>query len=425
MGPLVVERLASPTEPPTLVGTIDAGRGEFAYAPEYLSNGAATPLSCSLPLQADPFPEQAFRPYFEGLVPDGSAREALAQQLGVSAEDYLALLARCGRECIGDVLVWDREEGPVAHHDSTYEPVSAKDLRSIFSSMSDVAVENIGTRLSLGGSQGKIGLAWDEGERRWLRPLGLAASTHVLKVGSLPAIPEIEFICMTAARACGIEAADVRLLDAGRPVLAVERFDRSRGAGESGLVVTRLHQEDLAQAFGIVPWAKYLEIEGGTLRSISRLIRERSLRPAVDLEWLCRIVCFDYLVGNCDNHIKNISLLWRPGADAPVVAPAYDIVSTTYFERFSREMAFALGGVRDIDVIGVDELTAAARDMGLQAKAMAELCVPIVDHATDAIAAAGEQAGELFESSPFIAEDLLEDVKPRLQVLERLCRRAR
>ena len=424
MGTLAIARLASPSDGMLPVGSIDTVNRTFSYSDDYLTNSVATPLSCSLPLRDEPFSEIEFRPYFEGLLPEGSSRDAIAAQLRTSPDDYLTILAECGRECIGDVLAWDADSGDVPTSDWGYKSITYPELAEMLSSTADIATENIGSRLSLGGSQGKIGLATfhHEGEEiEWLRPFGLAASTHILKVGSLRDIPENEFICMTAARTCKIEVPDISILSYGRPVVAVRRFDRIIQSASETAEVSRLHQEDFAQALGVYPSLKYQELEGGTLRSVSRLIRRVSENPIRDLEQLARLVYFDYVVGDCDNHIKNLSFLWRVGRRSPRLSPAYDIVSTTYFERFSRDMAFALGGVRDIDTVGVDELLSVGDEMGISHKALKRLCEPIVDCILDAVVRAGDLAEPVLESAPYIAEDLLEDMAPRLRILERMC----
>lgn len=51
---------------------------------------------------------------------------------------------------------------------------------------------------------------------------------------------------MRAAKKCGIEVPEVTLLDFGKPVLAVERFDRVVTIDEEGLRVERIYQEDFS-----------------------------------------------------------------------------------------------------------------------------------------------------------------------------------
>ena len=51
---------------------------------------------------------------------------------------------------------------------------------------------------------------------------------------------------MRTAKKCGVKVPEVTLLDFGKPVLAVERFDRVLTIDEEGLRVERIHQEDFS-----------------------------------------------------------------------------------------------------------------------------------------------------------------------------------
>ncbi|WP_162610963.1 HipA N-terminal domain-containing protein [Gordonibacter sp. An230] len=59
----------------------------FAYDAAYLESSRATPLSQSLPLRVGPFSTREFRPYFERLLAEGSARRALASELQLPEDD--------------------------------------------------------------------------------------------------------------------------------------------------------------------------------------------------------------------------------------------------------------------------------------------------------------------------------------------------
>lgn len=250
----------------------------------------------------------------------------------------------------------------------------------------------------------------------------MAATTHILKTSDLRDIPEIEFLCLSAAAACGIRCARVRLLDEGRPVLVVQRFDRVGQLVDGRLHVERLHQEDLAQAFSVAPASKYAELPGGTVRSIARVIRRESTRPVADLSHIAQMLAFSYVVGNCDNHLKNYSLIYGDEGDgraSTFLAPLYDVVCTTRYPRFSRNMGMAIGGVRDIDAIGPENLTGLARELGLAPRVFKGLIEPVVERCEEAIMKAGEgEYGPVLESTPYIAEDLIEDMTPRMKVLQ-------
>ncbi|MBM6675519.1 HipA domain-containing protein [Olsenella uli] len=413
---------------PVLVGTLGESGESFSYDAGYLAKPGATPLSLSLPLREGRFDGTELRPYFEGLLAEGRARAALAAELGLAEEDWVGMLVACGRECVGDVLVLDRPpELPLDVGE--YETLDEGALRGMFLDDPSVARENVVTRLSLAGTQLKTALAWDgeaTGGGRWLRPVGLSASTHILKASHLRDLPEIEFLCMSSARRCGLDVVDVRLLGFGNPVLAVERFDRlvSRTAG--GMAISRVHQEDMAQALGVTGGSKYAELGGGSIRVMAELLRRRGTRPAGDVARLAQTVCLNYLVGNCDAHLKNFSMLHdgpdRGGGALVSLAPAYDIVSTTCFPKHPRRLAMRVGDARTIDEVTPASFRVLAADLGIRDAALRRLASPLVEGLVGGVRGAAEGAfGDVLESTPYVAEDLIEDMAPRVRILSEYC----
>jgi len=96
------------------VGTLELinGRIAFAYAPEWLESPNAMPLSCSLPLQMEPFDDHIALPFFSGLLPEGKMRQLIAQQLHVSGQNEFALLDHLGGECAGAVTFLEKGTAP-------------------------------------------------------------------------------------------------------------------------------------------------------------------------------------------------------------------------------------------------------------------------------------------------------------------------
>ena len=408
------------------VGVISKNGSTFSYDPSYLACPSSIPLSLSLPLQNDPFEAATFRPYFEGLLSEGMARRALAAELQLPEEDYLGLLAQCGRDCIGDVVITTEPVAELNIRSMSYEAISIETFRHMMLDFPEAAQANASSRLSLAGTQNKIGLAHlpntslDDG---WLRPQGYAATTHILKTSHIRDLPEIEFLCMRAAKACGIPVPTANLIVAPNPILAVERFDRSSRVEHGDLCVERIHQEDLSQAFGTTPGSKYAELPGGSVRAIAELIRRRAVSPARDLATFAKILLFSYAIGNCDGHLKNFSISLhepKPGRQAALsLEPAYDLVCTTIFPRFSRDMGMKMGGVRSVDDVVPSTFDVLANELGITKRALQRFTEPVVKHATRSIAQTGEGLyGDVLESTPYIAEDLVEDMRPRLAVLQ-------
>ena len=404
-----------------LVGRITASPIEFIYEPEYLESSNAHALSFSLPLQSEPYAENAMRPYFNGLLPENETRTAIAGALNTTPDDFLSILLYCGREIIGDIAVTDTDQLPI---NGSYEPLEENELKAIFAGYSSLAESNRESRLSLAGSQGKTGLAHLPGkslDEGWLRPLDGAASTHVLKVSSLEDIPLLEYLCMRAASEVGIRVPYVDLLFFGRPVFCIERFDRIASMSNGNPSVKRLHQEDFAQAFGVGARAKYSELSPSTASAVADFIRRRSSSPIRDLEEFAKVSLFNYLIGNCDNHLKNMSILYSASWESCSLAPAYDLVSTTRYERFSTEMGMAINGKREIGDIDAADWMAFTRDIGVHESELASFCKQFVATVPAAIQAAALHHDSI-PALPWVADDLCEEIIPRLEVLEEVAR---
>lgn len=425
MEDVIISRLTY--DKPRPVGRITQRGEAFTYDKDYLTDPAALPLSLSLPLADRSYTSRELRPYFEGLLPEGMTRQELAARLQLPEDAWLDILAACGRDCIGDIMVTRSRESPALDR-VAYEPVSLSDIAQMLDSPASTSRENATRRLSLTGTQNKTGMAHDPSlpiTEGWFRPQGLAATTHILKTSSIRDIPENEFLCMQAARACGIDTASVALIDAAKPVLAIERFDRIVTRGPEGLHVERLHQEDLAQALGCTSGSKYAELEGGSIAAVGGLLRTYGSQPARDLNHFAQMICFSYLIGNCDAHLKNYALLHRPGAvrARTRLAAAYDLVCTTCYPKYSRELAMDYGGIRAIDDITPETFRLVAHDLGITAGALKRIARPIAEQALVALERAGAGAGgPVLPSTAYIADDLIEDMQPRQAVLAEFCR---
>lgn len=251
-----------------------------------------------------------------------------------------------------------------------------------------------------------------------MRPLGGATSTHILKSGQLSGIPRLEFLSLRAARACGLDVPDAELVDLcyGRLAISVARYDRKvREMPDGALRVERLHQEDLTQALGLTAGSKYAELEPSTACKVAELLRRSSSNPLADLRAFARLCLYNYLVGNCDNHLKNLSLMHQ-GAWVRL-APAYDLVPTAIFERFSRSMGMAIGEHRVIDQVEPEDFSLLAEDMGLTEGALKRIARDLVGCIVPAVMAAGAVDTPAGDSLSFDAEDLVNDMAPRLKVL--------
>ncbi len=130
----------------------------------------------------------------------------------------------------------------------------------------------------------------------------------------------------------------------------------------------RLHQEDFAQALGIPAVDKYEKQNENYMQKLFEVLRNYSAEPVSDSLKLWDICVFNYLIGNTDNHIKNLSLLYGKDLKSVRLAPAYDIVSTLVYKSSTEDMALYIGGQSNISEITRESFVRAAQQAGLGIK---------------------------------------------------------
>lgn len=392
-----------------------AGEGDearFFYDGTYLESEGASEISLSLPLQASqPLPAA----FFENLVPEGERRRLYSTAFRVSTGNWTGVLSELGNESIGALLLTEHEETPLL--DQQGHALGKEDFERFAISPKRAALQlGMAARLSLAGAQTKLGLRnttgkWDSG---WEVPVGFSASTHILKAddGTFPGQIANEALCLAAARKCGLDVAETRMLEIGnQPVLAVRRFDRTIDADGS---VSRRHQEDFCQAGGLKSSMKYEPTDGHYANSCSRLLSRASNNPFGDRVLFFESVLFDYLIGNCDNHLKNKSFLWDSHWQGREFSPLYDISCTTVYPELDREMGIGLSAARVIDSVTIASISETAKSAGLPEDMAINMLRNLQRKLPDALSEAIREIGQ--ETSSDVAEmgnRILEDIRPR------------
>ena len=82
-------------------------RYRFTYSDEALARHGegSILLSASLPVRAGSFSPTQSAPFFEGLLPEATARVGVARRFGLSEADGFGLLSALGVDCAGAVVV--------------------------------------------------------------------------------------------------------------------------------------------------------------------------------------------------------------------------------------------------------------------------------------------------------------------------------
>jgi serine/threonine-protein kinase HipA len=365
-------------------------RLRFAYEPTWVTGGGP-PLSLNLPVGEESFEDEACRPFFAGLLPEGEFLKAVARAFHVSAGNPFSVLAEIGGECAGAVSLVAPGQAPAFAAEASPRWLDEAALATLLEElpsrplMIDDEDDEGGVRLSLAGTRDKLGVL--VGELGLGITRGQPPTSHILKqpIPDVEGMVANEAFCMALAREAGLSAATATPIRAGgREALLVERYDRAR---DEDNVVHRVHQEDFCQALGFLPEQKYESDGGPGVAACASLLRAHSAVPAADLLAFLDALVFNLLIGNADAHSKNYSLILE-GERSPRLAPLYDLLSTrVYGHRLGRKMGMKYGGEYRPDWIRGRHLDRLAGALGISApvarKRGAELARRVAD-ATEA-----------------------------------------
>ena len=350
-----------------LVGQLTQDRhGElgFAYAPAWLDEEEAQPLSASLPKRAEPFTRRECRPFFGGLLPEEGQRDAAAQALGVSRANDFALLDRLGGDVAGALQLLPPGEPPTALAlDQQPTPLDDAGLIRVLDALPvrPLLAGEEGLRLSLAGAQSKVPVVLVDGAVAL--PAPGQPTTHILKppISRFTATTENEAFVMRLAAAIGLDVAPVEpRIVRDRTFLLVQRYDRVIGGDGR---VRRIHQEDFCQALGVPPETKYASEGGPTFKDCFALLRSVAARPAVDVLKLLDAVIFNVIAGNADAHGKNFSILYD--TEGPRLAPLYDLLATVAYPDLSPKFAMKVAKRATLAELDAKGWAAFAAEAGL------------------------------------------------------------
>jgi serine/threonine-protein kinase HipA len=356
---------------------------QFDYAKSWMDAPDGFDLSPTLSRAAGRHADGASnRPvqwYFDNLLPEEELRSVIAKEANLSAEDAFALLAYFGAESAGSLVL--RDPAQPAQAERGIKPLSLTDLnRRILNLPRASLTKDAPKRMSLAGAQHKMLVIRHGGAL--FEPLPGTPSTQILKPehqgGHYPASVMNEYFTMRLAKAAGLDVPAVHRFYAPQPVYLIDRFDRilpAAGAGDSAAfanAVRRRHVVDTCQLLNKARTFKYTAAHLATLAEALTHCRARAAARMRLYRWLV----FNVLVGNGDNHLKNISFLVDAGGIN--VAPAYDLLCTAVYDTKAlgndharwphTALAFSLGDAATFAGVTRAHLVAAAGALGLNEK---------------------------------------------------------
>jgi serine/threonine-protein kinase HipA len=352
---------------PVVCGRVDAHDRElrFTYGRSYLARERAIALQpTDLALEAGskrPPPGLEAHGVIRDAAPDSWGMRVILRRLaGVDANDtddlpLLTYLLQSGSDRIGalDFQASGDEYVPRNTHGTLAEIVEAGDRLARGVAFSPEIDDVLTHGSAVGGARPKALIVDDTGSQARHLIAKFSVSTD--------AFPweQAEAVGMEISRRCGVDTAPTELIaSGGRDVLLVTRFDRpgdgTRRSVLSGLTLLDLHE---------------LAARHGSYVDLAELIRLRFDDPAATLRELFTRIVVNVLVGNTDDHPRNVAAFWD--GSRLQLAPAFDVCPQprSTGEAF-QAMAFGPNGLRSARL---ESCIGAAAVYQLSASAAAEI----------------------------------------------------
>jgi serine/threonine-protein kinase HipA len=333
----------------------------FQYNLDYVNKNGA-PISHSMPLTREIYYGNEAHAYFTGLLPEEEMLTATAKAIGTSTLNYFKLLTELGKEPIGAIQIGNS----TFSKSFKYEEISLYELDKIIKksdSLLSTLYHEKELRLSLAGAQSKTGLYYDN--HRFFIPQNGSPSNIIVKPTHKQYSNLVfnEYACMKIASFLGILTPNVQLVSTPtQPLFVIYRYDRVYNNEH----IERLHQEDFCQALGIQNQNKYESDGGPSFIQCINLLRKATTVPAIEINKFVSLFLFNLIIGNKDAHGKNYSFLHQN--NKCILAPAYDILSTTFYPELSVKMSMSINSKFELDEIDEDDLNQIAQSANISGK---------------------------------------------------------
>lgn len=300
--------------------------GEFVYNPDHVKTGGWVPDPTRYPLRSHPYTNITKNKGLPGFIrdaaPDGWGERLASREQGGDLDAIGYLQNSPNHDRAGNLMVGSSRAAPAGLGQAGLGTITQLDdfikfadgVQGGFPPNADRQTKaTLQQRSSLGGARPKCTLIGESG-----LILAKPRDRH-----DFYDIPALEYACMSFAASKGLNVAGVRLHQGRVNTLLVDRFDRvPDGTGGfnrlpmlSGL--TLLDSDWNASS----NWAKEWHY--------GHLVDEMGRRgvPQSDRQELFKRICFNILVGNDDDHPKNVAVLFTAGGWR--LSPMYDVVPTT------------------------------------------------------------------------------------------------
>jgi serine/threonine-protein kinase HipA len=287
----------------------------FAYSADA---GTEAQVSLTMPVRVESWVSRDLHPIFQMNLPEGALLEAIRRAIAkVVGEDDLSILRVTGGNQVGRnrfSLPGDEYPSISETPESLDELLTHPDTRELFHEL----VTRYALRSGISGVQPKVLL--DATERGTF-----TSARYIVKSWGTdyPFLAANEYFCMTAAKRAGLPVPEFYLSDNGG-LFIMRRFDLTQGGVSMGF-------EDMCTLQALGTPQKYASSYERVARSIRDFVSGENLMAARD-QFLATLV-LSVMVRNGDAHLKNFGVLYASPGDTVVLAPVYDVVTTTAYIR--------------------------------------------------------------------------------------------
>jgi serine/threonine-protein kinase HipA len=304
----------------------------FHYGRSYLENTKAIALSpVELPLKSEKFVPKGLNTIHSCLrdaSPDAWGRRLIEYQYSAINPNELDYMLLSGSNRIGAL---DFQSSSLDYFPREIQNIHLEELLTVAELIdkNQPLSEHLASLLvrgtSIGGARPKA-LIYDD-HQGYIAKFGLSSDLYD--------IIKSEYVGMRLAKLIGIEVAEVKLHSVmNKNVLLIKRFDRypvengiARRLMLSGLSLLELNE---------------MEARYANYPDLADLIRQKFIDPKRYLRELYRRLIFNVLIGNTDDHARNISAFWD-GKNLSLT-PAYDLCPQMRFGQIATQ-AMAINGV--------------------------------------------------------------------------------
>ncbi|MBQ1711160.1 MAG: HipA domain-containing protein, partial [Treponema sp.] len=93
--------------------------------------------------------------------------------------------------------------------------------------------------------------------------------------------------------------------------------------------------------------------------------------PALESQKFLRYVLFNYLMGNCDSHGKNYSLLYKN--NRVELSPLYDVVSTIIYSGLTEKLSMKIGKHYEIQKVTQEDFSLLAESLNIKYSVLSKI----------------------------------------------------